>query len=111
MERAQGKSYFFDKVATSGYICTMEISAKEAKNKFSELLSRAEAGETVVLTRHGKVVANLVPPPIKQGGIDFAALDAIKKEYGVTNLVSYISPDFDDPLPEDYLITATTDPQ
>ena len=89
----------------------MEISAKEAKNKFSELLSRAEAGETVVLTRHGKVVANLVPPPAKQGGINFAALDAIKKEMGVTTLVSYIAPDFDDPFPEDYLITATSDPQ
>jgi prevent-host-death family protein len=89
----------------------MQISAKDAKNKFSELLDRAEAGETVVVTRHGKPVADLVPHAPKKGGINFAALDAIKKELGITHLVSYIAPDFDDPLPEDYLITPTTDPQ
>ncbi len=89
----------------------MEVSAKEAKNKFSELLSRAEAGETVVLTRHGKVVANLVPPPSKQGGINFAAGKAYLKELGVENAVAYIAPDFDDPLPKDFLITPTTDLQ
>ena len=35
--------------------------AFEAKNKFSELLDRAERGEEVVITRHGKPVARLVP--------------------------------------------------
>jgi prevent-host-death family protein len=34
--------------------------AFEAKNKFSELLDRAERGEEVVITRHGKAVAKLV---------------------------------------------------
>jgi prevent-host-death family protein len=34
--------------------------AFEAKNKFSELLDRAERGEEVVITRHGKPVARLV---------------------------------------------------
>ena len=34
--------------------------AFEAKNKFSELLDRAERGEEVVITRHGKSVAKLV---------------------------------------------------
>ena len=34
--------------------------AFEAKNKFSELLDRAERGEEVVITRHGKAVARLV---------------------------------------------------
>jgi len=89
----------------------MQISAKDAKNKFSELLDRTEAGETVVVTRHGKPVADIVPHVPKKGGINFAALDAIKKELGVTHLVSYIAPDFDDPLPEDFLITSTTDQQ
>jgi len=89
----------------------MEISVKNAKNQLSELLHRAEAGETVVVTRHGKPVADIVPHVLQKGGINFAALDAIKKELGVTHLVSYIAPDFDDPLPEDFLITPTTDPQ
>lgn len=38
-----------------------EIGAFEAENKLSELLDRAEAGEEVVITRHGKPVAKLVP--------------------------------------------------
>ena len=39
-----------------------EIGAFEAKNKLSELLDLAESGEEVVITRHGKEVARLVPP-------------------------------------------------
>jgi len=33
----------------------------EAKNKLSELLDKVEQGEEVVITRHGKPVAKLVP--------------------------------------------------
>lgn len=40
----------------------MNVSIAEAKAKLSELVSRAEAGEEIVLTRHGKVAARLVPP-------------------------------------------------
>jgi prevent-host-death family protein len=39
-----------------------EFGAFEAKNKLSELLDLAEAGEEIVITRHGKEVARLVPP-------------------------------------------------
>jgi prevent-host-death family protein len=45
--------------ASSAGIC--EVSVKEAKAKLTELLRRAEAGERIVLTRHGKPVADLVP--------------------------------------------------
>jgi prevent-host-death family protein len=38
-----------------------EIGAFEAKNKLSELLDLAERGEVIVITRHGKEVAKLVP--------------------------------------------------
>ena len=34
----------------------------EAKTHLSELVARAEAGETVTITRHGRPVARLVPP-------------------------------------------------
>ncbi|WP_417515129.1 type II toxin-antitoxin system Phd/YefM family antitoxin [Minwuia sp.] len=37
------------------------VSATEAKARFSELLSDVERGEKVQITRHGKVVATLVP--------------------------------------------------
>ena len=40
----------------------MNIPVAEAKAKFSEMIKRAEAGEEVAVTRHGKVVARLVPP-------------------------------------------------
>ena len=68
-----------------------------------------EAGEKVILTRHGRPVVEMRPHEKKRAGINFEALEAIKKELGVERLVSHISPDFDDPLPEDFLITATTD--
>lgn len=37
------------------------IGAFEAKTKFSELLDRVEHGEEIVVTRHGKTVARIVP--------------------------------------------------
>ena len=40
----------------------MEVGAFEAKNKLSALLDLVEKGEEVVITRHGKEVARLVPP-------------------------------------------------
>ena len=42
----------------------MNVPIAEAKAKFSELVKRVEAGEEVLVTRHGKVVARLAPPAI-----------------------------------------------
>jgi prevent-host-death family protein len=39
-----------------------EVGAFEAKNKLGQLLDWVEAGEEVVITRRGRVVARLVPP-------------------------------------------------
>ena len=39
----------------------MEISAKEARVRLSDLLKRAEKGEEVLLSRRGKKVARIVP--------------------------------------------------
>jgi prevent-host-death family protein len=38
-----------------------EVSAYEAKTHFSQLLARAEKGERIVITKHGRQVAALVP--------------------------------------------------
>ena len=38
-----------------------EFGAADAKARFSELLARAEAGETITIRRHGRPVAKLVP--------------------------------------------------
>jgi prevent-host-death family protein len=37
------------------------VSAREANQGFSKLLARVAKGEEVVITRHGKPVARLVP--------------------------------------------------
>lgn len=39
----------------------MRISVSEAKGQLTELVRRAEAGDEVILTRHGHAVARLVP--------------------------------------------------
>ena len=43
----------------------MDISVTEAKAQLTALVRRAESGEEIVLTRHGKPAARLVPavPP------------------------------------------------
>jgi len=40
---------------------TRIISAREARRRFSELLSRTADGEVVLITRRGKPVAQLAP--------------------------------------------------
>lgn len=44
----------------------MEIPVSDAKAKLTDLVRRAEAGEEIVLTRNGKVVARIEPakPPV-----------------------------------------------
>lgn len=39
----------------------MRVAVTNAKGQLTELIRRAEAGEEVVLTRHGHAVARLVP--------------------------------------------------
>ena len=39
----------------------MEISVSDAKAQLTELVRRAEAGEEIVLTRHGAPAARIVP--------------------------------------------------
>jgi prevent-host-death family protein len=46
-----------------------EIGAFEAKNKFGSLLDWVAQGEEILITRHGKAVARLVPA---EPGIDLA---------------------------------------
>jgi prevent-host-death family protein len=38
-----------------------EVGAFEAKNKFGQLLDIVEHGEEIMITRHGREVARLVP--------------------------------------------------
>lgn len=80
-----------------------EVSIKEAKDTLPALLRAVEAGERITITRNGKPVVELVPHK-KKGGLDFEALRRWKEERGIPRIVAEIPPDFDDPLPEDFLI-------
>jgi len=94
-----------EKAATCSYIIVMtQIPIREAKNKLTELARRVEAGEAITVTRNGRPVMDLVPAT-KKGGIDWEGLKAYKKEHGITDFFGEIPKDFDDPLPEDFLIT------
>jgi prevent-host-death family protein len=43
------------------------VGSYEAKTHLPELLRRVEAGERIEITRHGRVVAHLVPPDRPSG--------------------------------------------
>jgi prevent-host-death family protein len=61
-----------DQVPTQTVI---SVGAYDAKTRLSELLDRVERGEQIVITRHGKPVARLVP----EGGHNVAdALAAVE---------------------------------
>lgn len=58
----------------------MQIPVSEAKGQLTELVRRAEAGEEVVLTRHGQAAVRLVPAAAKPTAQEkMALMDAIQK--------------------------------
>jgi prevent-host-death family protein len=79
------------------------ISMKDAKNRLTELARLVEKGETVTVTRNGKPVLDLVPHR-RKGGIDLKAGEEYLRKLGVKQVFSYVAEDFDDPLPEDFLL-------
>lgn len=79
------------------------VSIREAKNRLTELARRVEKGETVVVTRNGKPIIELVPHRPK-GGFNFAAVDEFKRKHGIDRIVTFVADDFDAPLPEDFLL-------
>jgi prevent-host-death family protein len=70
----------------------MEVSVYEAKARLSELLSRAEKGDEVVITRHGRAIIKLVP-----------VTASARRVLGRLKGRIHISKDFDAPLPDDII--------
>ena len=64
-----------------------KVEAFEAKNMLSALLDRVERGEEIVITRHGRPVARLVP---SAGGIDRSQAQAAVRR--IRERVSQIKP-------------------
>ncbi len=85
------------------------VTFQEAEARLAELAERFEQGESIVVTRDDKPALDLVPHK-RKGGIDLEGGRRYLAERGWTNFVTYIAPDFDDPLPEDFLITPLPEP-
>jgi prevent-host-death family protein len=71
----------------------MEVNIYAAKTHLSRLIDQANAGEEVVITRHGRPVARLVPAEQVQ----------TKRRLGTLKGKVWVAEDFDAPLPDDLL--------
>lgn len=58
---------------------TSSINLAEAKARLSELTERAAQGETVLITRHGRPIAQLTKPKAKRKAINLNTLRHITK--------------------------------
>jgi prevent-host-death family protein len=64
-----------------------EIQASEAKTHLPRLLDEVERGETLIITRHGRAIARIVPEvDQRQAKID-EAMDAIRNLRGRTGRI------------------------
>lgn len=88
-------------VATSSVMKT--VSIRDAKNRLTELAREVEGGETIVVTRNGRPIFDLVPHRPRKG-LRLEAIDEFKRKQGIETIVPYIADDFDDPLLEDFLL-------
>jgi prevent-host-death family protein len=79
------------------------ISIRDAKNRLTEIARQVENGETITVTRNGRPILDLVPHR-PQKGLRWEGIDAFKEKYGLATIISDIRDDFDDPLPEDFLL-------
>jgi len=71
-----------------------EIQASEAKTHLPQLLDDVERGETVVITRHGRAIARLVPEAhLRQAEIDQAieAMSRLRARVGKLTLAELLS--------------------
>lgn len=53
--------HLLDHIGSAKKENVMQLAITDAKARLTDLVRRAEAGEEVVLTRHGNAVARLVP--------------------------------------------------
>ena len=68
------------------------VNIHEAKTHLSRLLLDVENGQEVTIARAGRPIARLV-----------AAEKPRKRELGLERGQIWIAPDFDDPMPDDWL--------
>lgn len=76
----------------------MQVSVTEAKGQLTDLVRRAEAGDEIVLTRHGQAVVRLVPVGRKPAGTErrriLEVVRAAGKQKATSGAVAARSQDF-----------------
>ena len=73
----------------------MQINVHAATTQLSRLLERVEAGEEIIITRHGRPVARLGP----------VRPSAKRRTLGLLRGKIRVKRNFDEPLPEDVMRT------
>ena len=71
----------------------MIVNMHEAKTQFSRLVARALSGEEIIVARNGKPLVQLQPVSAPTG----------TRKPGLSRGSIEIGPDFDAPLPDDYI--------
>lgn len=59
----------------------MHVAIRELKDRLSDYLRRAEAGEEIVVTSHGRQIVRIVP--IQPAASESEALERLHRELGV----------------------------
>jgi prevent-host-death family protein len=80
---------------------TKVFNLYEAKNQLSSLVDRAASGEEIVIAKHGRPMAKLVPVKV--------AKKEPRKQLDLLGL-TYMADDFDAPLPPELLKLFGYDP-
>ena len=92
----------------------MELAISAAKPRLSELITAAQRGERVVITKRGEPAVELVACPKRRGGLDLKKLRADCERLGIKQVppdeARKLIAEFDDPafsrevlgLPDDY---------
>ncbi|MDB5403491.1 MAG: hypothetical protein QOF70_5970 [Acetobacteraceae bacterium] len=71
-----------------------EVQASEAKTHLPQLLDDVEHGETIIITRHGRPIARLVPDADRrqaEAREAVAAIKALRKRAGKTTIEELLS--------------------
>lgn len=79
----------------------MQIAIADAKARFADLIRRAERGEQIILTRHGKPVARLTAPARTA---DLPLFGALRGRLRIAEDFDALPPGFQDSM------TSTVDP-
>ena len=74
----------------------MNVSVTEAKNTLTQLIRKVEQGQSVVITRNGKPVAQIAPPPPKRRKVIFG---------GMKDRIKILDPNWDAPMTPDQFLT------